>query len=73
MEEILLGLVQLSPVVAILIWVIFHFKSEIKIKDDEIQELHKELRAAEKENLTMLMKTVAFFEKIADKLDDLKK
>lgn len=73
MEELIMSLAQLSPVVAILIWVIIHFKGEIVKKDEEIHKLNEQLRAADKENLTVLAKTVAFFEKITDRLDNLNK
>lgn len=65
MEEILLKLATITPVVGVLIWVVLYFKAEIKTKNDEIKELNKLLREQQKE-------TVLAIEKMVQVVDSLK-
>jgi hypothetical protein len=54
--DILLQLVQLSPVVAVLIWTIYYFKGELKAKGDEVKELHQQLRDNSREMILAITK-----------------
>jgi hypothetical protein len=58
MQEILINLVSISPVVAVLIWVIIYFKKEIETKNSEIKELNLSLRDVQKESLLSINKMI---------------
>lgn len=59
MEEILLGLAKISPIVAILIYVMWYLKSRLETKESEIKELNTQLRESEKS-------AIEAFNKISD-------
>lgn len=54
--NILMNLLNLSPVVAILVWVIYYFKAEISTKNTEIKELNQALRDSQKESILAITK-----------------
>jgi preprotein translocase subunit YajC len=66
MNELLLNLAQLGPIVALLIVAILYFLKREQKKDLEIEALHKELRENEKESLTALLKLSALIDKMLD-------
>ena len=66
MEELLLNIANYGIAFSVLIAVIFYFLGKEKKKDAEIEELHKELRDSEKENLTTLYKVMALMEKLTE-------
>jgi len=51
--DIVSQLVTVAPVVAVLLWVVIYFRGELKEKNEEIRELNAELRASEKEAISM--------------------
>ena len=69
MEQILTNIADIAPVIGVLVVGIFYFFKKEKEYKQEISDLQAELRNCEKENLTVLMKVLAFFEKIEDKIN----
>jgi len=67
MEELLLGIAKLSPVIALLIASIFYFLKREKKFEAQIEELHKELRDSDKENVSLLIKVSATLDKLVNK------
>jgi len=51
--SIISHLITVAPVVAVLIWVVIFFRTEIKELKEERKELTAELRASEKEAITV--------------------
>ena len=47
-------LVTVAPVVAVLIWVILHFRAEQKEYKSEIKELNEQLREEARESITVM-------------------
>jgi len=66
MEELLIGVAKLSPVFVILISAIIWMKKKYEDKEIEIKELNSEIRDLTKDNLSVLYKTLSFFEKLED-------
>jgi len=69
MEQLLINLADVAPIVGVLVIGIFYFFKKEKEYKQEISDLQAELRNCEKENLTVLMKVLAFFEKIEEKIN----
>ena len=61
MEEILLGLAKLSPIVAILVYMMYWLKTRVESKEEEIKQLNAQLRESERSALEA-------FNKISDVL-----
>lgn len=70
MENILLELAKVVPVIAVLILVIYWLKAQYKKKEEEIIALNSEIKELSKENLNTLYKVLSFFEKLEDKNKD---
>jgi hypothetical protein len=51
--EIISNLITVAPVVAVLLWVVLYFRSELKEKKEEIKTLNEELRETGKEFITV--------------------
>jgi hypothetical protein len=64
--EILTEIAKLSPMLGLLIVGIIYFFKKEKGYKTEIGELHKELRDAEKENLTALYQVTNFMDKMLE-------
>lgn len=73
MEEILVNIAKMGPVVGLLIAAIWYFLNREKVKDQEIKELRDQMKESDKENLTALLKVSALIEKLIDKIDNLKR
>lgn len=54
MQEILLNIAQLSPVIGILVYILYYFKNKVDTKEQELKELNEVLRNTEKENAKTL-------------------
>jgi len=52
--DIISHLITVAPVVAVLVWVVIYFRGELKIKNKRIDALNDELRASDKENITIM-------------------
>ncbi len=63
--SILMNLLNLSPVVAILVWVVYYFRGEVSAKNTEIKELNQALRDTQKE-------TILAVNKLTDVVQDLR-
>lgn len=63
--SILMNLLNLSPVVAILVWVVYYFRGEVSMKNTEIKELNQALRDTQKE-------TILAINKLTDVVQDLR-
>ena len=63
--NILMNLLNLSPVVAILVWVVYYFRGEVSAKNTEIKELNQALRDTQKE-------TILAINKLTDVVQDLR-
>lgn len=63
--NILMNLLNLSPVVAILVWVVYYFRGEVSMKNTEIKELNQALRDTQKE-------TILAINKLTDVVQDLR-
>jgi hypothetical protein len=67
--DILNQLITVAPVVAVLLWVVIHFKGELKKRDETIAELNTELRTSEKENITVMKDTNSTLQLLIAKLN----
>ncbi len=63
--NILVELAKLGPTVGILIWLVYYFKGEISLKNQEIKDLNQALRDSQKETLLAI-------QKMTDVIGDLK-
>lgn len=63
--SILMNLLNLSPVVAILVWVVYYFRGEVSAKNTEIKELNQALRDTQRE-------TILAVNKLTDVVQDLR-
>ena len=52
--EIISNLITVAPVVAVLLYFLIYFRGELKRKDKRIEILQDELRASDKENITVM-------------------
>lgn len=66
-EEILMSLIKMGPVVALLVAAVWYFLAREKKLEEEVDNLNKELRENEKQNVTLLYKVLAWMEKLNDK------
>ncbi len=71
-EELLIELVKIGPIVTLLVAAVIYFLKREKKKEQEIEKLNEELRESEKENLTALYKTTVLFEQFKIELERLK-
>lgn len=67
MEEILIEIAKLAPVVGLLVYAVWWMNKLITKKDDTIEILNTEIKEGNKENLSLLYKVLGFFEKLEDK------
>lgn len=56
MEQLLIKLAELAPVVAVLAYFLIYFKAELKAKNDEIKELNTHLRETQVQTITAITK-----------------
>ena len=70
MNELLLEIGKLAPVIAILAYFIFYFKSELEIKNAEIKELNTLLRQSQLDTLNTMTKLTAVIEDLRDLIQD---
>ena len=47
-------LITVAPVVAVLVWVVIHFRIQLKTKEERIDTLNDELRQSEKEAIVVM-------------------
>jgi hypothetical protein len=66
MEELLMNIAQYGIAFSVLVAAVIYFLGREKKKEAEIERLNVELRDVEKENLTALMKVMAFMEKMVE-------
>lgn len=66
MEELLIKIAEISPVLGILIWVVVYFKGEVQAKNDEIKELNSLLREQQKDTLVAINKMTDVVESLKD-------
>lgn len=52
--EIISNLITVAPVVAVLLYFLIYFRGELRKKDKRIESLQDELRASDKENITVM-------------------
>ena len=70
-DEMLVQVAQIAPVVMLLVVAVIYFRKREVKKEDEIVRLQNEIRMSEKENVILLYKVTAVLEKITKKkLDD---
>lgn len=64
--SILMNLLNLSPVIAVLVWVVYYFKREIEAKNLEIKELNQALRDTQKEGILTINKLTDVVQDLRD-------
>lgn len=67
MEELLTELAKMGPVIAVLISAIYYFLGREKKYEEKIEELNKEIREIDKENVSLLIRISATLEKLTNK------
>jgi hypothetical protein len=65
-EDLLISAAQLSPVIGILIAVVWYLKNQVKEKEETNNKLNVVIMDCNKENLEILYKVLSFFEKFED-------
>lgn len=65
-EDIFITLAKNGPVVALLIAAVWYFLKREKKMEMKIEELNKELRESDKENVSLLIKISATLKKLTD-------
>lgn len=66
MEEVLIQIAKIAPVVAVLVIALRYFLKKEKIYQKQIKDLNEEVRSIEKENLIMINKLADALDKISD-------
>lgn len=66
MEDMLLNLAQLAPVIGVLVWVVYYFKQEIATKNNEIKELNDKLRDTSREVIISMNKMSQVVQDLSD-------
>ena len=66
MEDILLNLAQLAPVVGVLAYFLWYFKGEIASKNQEIKELNDKLRETGREVILSMNKMSQVVQDLSD-------
>jgi len=66
MDQILLGLAKLAPVIATLVAGIYYFFNKEKKYVAQIEELNKELRTNERETLDIISKLTVTLDKLVE-------
>ncbi len=66
MDEMLLSIAQLAPVVGVLVYFIWYFKGEIASKNNEIKELNSKLRETEREVILSMNKMSQVVQDLSD-------
>lgn len=66
MEEVLIQIAKIAPVIAVLVIALRYFLKKEKIYQKQIKDLNEEVRSIEKENLIMINKLADALDKISD-------
>lgn len=71
MDVLLMKLAELGPIIALLVIAIYYFLKKESEYKKQISDLNLELRATEKENLTVLYKVLAYLKKLKGEDEEL--
>lgn len=66
LDEILMSIAKLAPVVAVLVAAVWYFLNKEKKYQKQIEDLNQQLRQNEKESLELMVKLAATMDKFVD-------